>query len=123
MRMIIADQHPKVLWALRTVLEEESEFDLLGEAVDAEQLLKLATEHTADLVLVDRELPGRPIEDLIASLHALDPRPFVIVMSSEFEYSRTLLKSGADAFVSKEDQPDWLLDTLHSYAQRIESGR
>ena len=123
MRMIIADQHPKVLWALRTVLEEESEFDLLGEAVDAEELLKLATEHTADLVLVDRELPGRPIEDLIASLHALDPRPFVIVMSGEFEYSRTLLKSGADAFVSKEDQPDWLLDTLHSYAQRIASGR
>jgi transcription-repair coupling factor (superfamily II helicase) len=64
-----------------------------------------------------------PIEDLIARLHALQPNPIVVVMSNEFEYSRTLLKSGADAFVSKEDQPDWLLDTLHRYAQRIASGR
>jgi DNA-binding NarL/FixJ family response regulator len=123
MRMIIADQHPQVLWALRTVLEEQPEFDLLGEAVDSEELLKLAAKHTIDLVLVDRNLPGRPIEDLIARLHALQPKPFVVVMSNEFEYSRTLLKSGADAFVSKEDQPDWLLDTLHRYAQRIASGR
>lgn len=123
MRMIIADQHPQVLWALRTALEEEPDFDLLGEAVDAEELLELAAKQNADLVLVDRELPGLPVEDLIARLHALEPRPFVIVMSSAFENSRTLLKAGADAFVSKEDQPDWLLDTLHRYAQHITSGR
>lgn len=118
MRIIVADNHPQVLWAPRTVLEEQPEFDCLGEAVDAEELLELAAIHTTDLVLVDRELPGHPIENLITILHALGPKPFVVVMNSGFEHSRTLLKAGADSFVSKEDQPDWLLDTQYSYAQR-----
>jgi hypothetical protein len=40
-------------------------------------------------------------------------------MSSELENGRKLLKAGADAFVSKADQPDWLLETLHMYGNRI----
>ena len=122
MRIILADHHAQSLWALKTILEEEPEFDLIGEVADAEGLLTSVEEHTVDLVLVDRELPGHPIEDLIASLHALEPRPFVIVMSSEFEYSRMLLKAGADAFVSKGDDPNWLLNTLHRYARRTKEG-
>ena len=119
MRIILADHHAQSLWALKTMLEEEPEFDLVGEAVDAEGLLTLVEEHNIDLVLVDRELPGYPIEDLIAGLRALDPAPFVIVMSSEFEYSRMLLKAGADAFVSKGDQPEWLLETLRRFEKRL----
>jgi hypothetical protein len=33
-----------------------------------------------------------------------------------------LLQAGADAFVSKGDHPEWLLDTLHRYAQRTNQG-
>ena len=118
MRVILADHHRPPLWALKTMLEEEPEFDPVGEALDAESLLLLAQKHTADLILVDRELPGGHIEDLIASLHALEPRPVVVVMSSGFEYSRMVLKAGADAFVSKSDEPEWLLGTLRQYAER-----
>jgi DNA-binding NarL/FixJ family response regulator len=40
-------------------------------------------------------------------------------MSSDFETSRSVLKAGADAFVSKGDEPDWLLEKLHQYAKQI----
>ncbi len=82
----------------------------------------MAENRAADLFLVDRELPGAFIEDLIARLHALEPRPIVIVMSSGFEYSRMLLQAGADAFVSKGDPPNWLLQTLRKYAERMKKG-
>ena len=118
MRIILADHHTPALWALKTMLEEEPEFDPVGEALDAESLLMLAQKHTADLILVDRELPGGHIKDLIASLHALDPRPVVVVMSGASQYSRMALNAGADAFVSKGDEPDLLLETLHQYAER-----
>ena len=118
MRIILADHHKQSLWALETMLQEQPEFDLIGMVEDAQSLLLLAKKHTADLFLVDRKLPGSSIEDLIGSLHALDPRPLVMVMSSEFEYSRMVLKAGADAFVSKGDRPDWLLDTLLKFEQR-----
>jgi DNA-binding NarL/FixJ family response regulator len=82
-------------------------------------LLVLAEEHTPDLVLIDKDLPGSPIEDLIDRLHALKPKPIVVVMSSESHFSRVILKAGADAFVSKGDEPDWLLEKLQKYALQV----
>ena len=118
MRIILADHHAQPCWAIKMSLEEQPDFDLIGEAMDAPGLLRLAEEHNVDLVLLDRELPGTSIGELIASLHALEPRPIVMVMSSEIEYSRVLLKAGADAFVSK-GEPDWLLEKLHRYAEQV----
>jgi len=118
MRIILADHHAQPCWAIKMSLEEQPDFDFIGEAEDAQGLLLLAEKHTADLILVDRELPGISIGDLIASLHALEPRPIVMVMSSEIEYSNIALKSGADAFVSK-GEPDWLLEKLHRYAEQV----
>ena len=118
MRIILADHHAQPCWAIRVSLEEQPDFDFIGEAEDAPGLLMLAKEHTTDLVLVDRELPGISIGELIARLHALEPRVIVMVMSSEIEYGRMILKAGADAFVSK-GEPDWLLEKLHRYAEQV----
>jgi CheY-like chemotaxis protein len=71
------------------------------------------------LVLVDDELPGMLIEELIPSLRAIKASLIVIVMSVKVENSRKLLNSGANAFVSKGDQPDWLLDLLHKFAYKV----
>jgi len=38
-------------------------------------------------------------------------------MSSNPEYGRKYLKAGADAFVSKTDQPEWLFETLRKSAK------
>jgi DNA-binding NarL/FixJ family response regulator len=118
MRIILADHHPQSRWALEAALQEERDFYLVGVAEDAQILLSIAGKQKADLFLVDRQLPGSPVEELIDSLHALDPKPFVIVMSTASEYSRMMLKAGADAFVSKSDQPEWLLETLRNFKNR-----
>ncbi len=125
MRLILADHHVQSCWALRILLEEHPEFDLIGDAGDAPALLDLAEKQFPDLVLLDSELPGMYVEDLITKLHAQEPRPTVIVMSSNFENSRMLIKAGADAFVSKGDQPEWLLEILFKYNDqiRVENGK
>jgi DNA-binding NarL/FixJ family response regulator len=119
MRIILADPHSQALWALKTNLQEEPGIEVVGEAVDAKRLLNLAEEHSVDLILVDSGLPGNPIGDLIATLHALKPKPIVIVMSSRSEDGRMALMAGADAFVSKGDQPEWLLNTLRQHAKQM----
>jgi DNA-binding NarL/FixJ family response regulator len=125
MRIILADHHVQPIWALKTLLEEQPEFDLIGEVGDSQSLLDLAEKHIPDLVLLDSELPGIQIEDLINRLHALEPRPIVIAMSSDFEKGRKLLNAGADAFVSKGDEPEWLIDILHKFEiqTRVENGK
>jgi two-component system response regulator FimZ (fimbrial Z protein)/two-component system response regulator EvgA len=122
MRLILADHHEQPRLALTTLLKEQSEFNLLGEAMDGQGLLILADKCPADVILLDSDLPGIYIENLITKLHALLPCPIVIVMSSEFEKSRKFLRAGADAFVSKSDQPEWLLETLKKYNGRVKEG-
>ena len=117
MKIMLADHHPQALWALKIILEEKINFEVTGEAVDAEGLLALAVQNPPDLALVDWELPGKSIEDLITLLHVCIPRPIVVVMGSRPEYGRMLLKAGADAFVSKGDQTDWLLETLQIFGR------
>jgi len=122
MRMILADQNQKTLWALATVLQEEPGLEIVGEAADAEGLLLLAVNALVDLILLDKQLAGAQIAPLISELHTLDPRPAVFGMSSDSDDGRLMLKAGADAFVSKGDQPDWLLDMLRNYAKRHQEG-
>jgi DNA-binding NarL/FixJ family response regulator len=119
--IILADHHAHPRWALGLLLGEQPEFNVIGEAVDAQNLLLLAGAQTANLVLVDQELPGIKIEDLIARLHEIQPRPVVIVMSSKSDNSIPMLQAGADAFVSKTDQPELLLETLYKYARQIDA--
>jgi DNA-binding NarL/FixJ family response regulator len=121
MHILLADHHPNALWALKTLLQEEPGLEVVGEAVDGENLINLSKTHHPDLILVDRDFPGSPIEDLIAVLHRIVPKPTVIVMSSNPEHGRLLLMAGADAFVSKGEQPDWLLDILRSYRKRAQN--
>ncbi len=120
MHILLADHHANALWALKTLLQEEPGIEVVGEAVDGESLINLSKTLYPDLILIDRDFPGRPIEDLIAALHQIQPRPVVVAMSSDPEHGRLLLRAGADAFVSKGEQPDWLLQTLRNYKKRTQ---
>jgi len=119
LRILLADHHAKPRWALRTLLEEEPDVELVGEAVDMESLWNLSDRLVPDLILIEKELPGGKIEEMISNLHLLDPTPVVIVMSSDPGHARLILKAGADAFVSKGDQADWLLHVLRKYSNRM----
>jgi DNA-binding NarL/FixJ family response regulator len=119
MRIILADHHADPRWALKVLLEEHPEFEVVGEAKDAQGLLLLEGKAGADLILVDTELPGMGINDLLDNLRLLEPRPIVMVMSSKSDDSKPLIEAGADAFVCKTDRPDWLLDKLFKYAKQI----
>ena len=121
MRVLLADHHPSTLWALRSLVGKQQGLTVVGDATEAKSLLTQAEALKPDLVLLDWELPGRAA-DLIDVLHAIDPRPKVVAMSSRLETGRAALAAGADAFVSKGDEPDWLLETLHLYAKRNKSG-
>jgi DNA-binding NarL/FixJ family response regulator len=118
MRIILADHNSQTLGMLKVALQDKSEFEVVGEAVNSDDLLVIVAGSPSDLVLVDWELPGKPIEYLVSELHACNPSPIVVVMGSKPEYGRMILKAGADAFVSKGDQPEWLLETLQKFEKR-----
>jgi DNA-binding NarL/FixJ family response regulator len=109
---VVADNESKVRFALRTLLVQRARIDVVGEADCAEELLALVEAACPDLVLLHWRLQGMAAFELLPRLKEMCPDLHVIVLSARPEARQDALASGADAFVSKMDQPDKLLEAL-----------
>ena len=117
MRILLADDQPKVRFALRVLLEQQAGLRVIGEALDAQELLEQTAQECPDLVLLGWELPGCSTTDLLPSLRTTCPSLSVIALSGRLEARQAALDSGADAFVSKSDPPDRLLAVIGECCQ------
>jgi DNA-binding NarL/FixJ family response regulator len=112
MRVLLADGHPGVRWALRTILAEQPGWTVIGEAFTSQALLAQAQNRRPDLILLEWELPGSPLEALLAARHSLDFRARIVVLGRGPEAMEVALAAGADAFLSKAEDPDRFLAAL-----------
>lgn len=112
MRVLLADDHPKVRRALRMFMEEESGVRIVGEVSNVEALISQALALQPDLILLEWELQGCPGNNLLCGLRALNLRTHVIVLSWRPECEKDALAAGADGFVSKANGPEQLLAVL-----------
>ena len=113
MRVLVADSDPRVCTALNMLLKFEPELAIVGESKDASTLLAQVKALEPDLVLLDWELPGNSITALIESLKQTGTHCQVVILSRRPEAAQAARTVGADAFVSKTDPADSLLQTLH----------
>jgi DNA-binding NarL/FixJ family response regulator len=120
LRILLADPDKTALRNLADFLNQQPGITVIGEAVDAKGLLSLIRKQPADVVVIDFALPGRSLIWLIDAIHTSDSPAKVILISSEPENARRALSTGADSFVSKSEQPEWLLDSL-SRLERTET--
>jgi two-component system, NarL family, response regulator DesR len=105
---LVADEHPEVRWALRTFLREELGLTVVGEAVEANGLIRVAAAARPDLVVLEWELPGGPGPRLLKVLHRLDPRAKTLVVGQYPDCRLPALAAGADGFVCKTTFPEQL---------------
>jgi DNA-binding NarL/FixJ family response regulator len=125
MRVLLADDQSKVRSALRLLLEQEPGLTVVGEVAETEGLLAQVEATQPDLVLLDWELPGLRSDDRLSALRTLCPRLKVIALSGQPEARRAALAAGADAFVSKGDPPERLLEAVGDCRRkqhRVENG-
>ena len=123
MRILLADDQPKMRFALRLLLERQAGEDVVGEAVDTEELLVQAEASRPDLLLLDWELPGLPLVDLLPVLRGACPNLIVIALSGQPDARGAALLAGVDAFVSKGDPPERLLVAIHDRSGGQHGGR
>jgi DNA-binding NarL/FixJ family response regulator len=115
MKIFVADSHDQVRFALRVMLSRQPGLEVVGEAADGPQLLALVRAGTADLVLVDWELPGLAKLGGLAAIHGASPRLRIVVLSSQLRARQAAVGNGVDAFVSKGDPPERLLAVIRQY--------
>ncbi len=113
LNILIGDAGPMVRFGLRLLLEQQAGWSVTGEAADAQDLLDLIRSGCPDLVLLDSELPGMPVQELINQIRQASPHLRVIFMSGKDELRQKALQAGADVFAYKADPPEKLLGLIH----------
>jgi DNA-binding NarL/FixJ family response regulator len=112
MRVLLADDQITVRSALRLLLEQEGDIQVVGETADTTGLLLAVTQKAPELVLLDWELPGLPPVQLLRLLRYERPFLKIIAMSSRPEARQVALAAGVEAFVSKSEPPGWVLAVI-----------
>ncbi|GMR11658.1 MAG: hypothetical protein BMS9Abin28_2495 [Anaerolineae bacterium] len=111
-RVLIADGRARVRFGLRTLLDKQSDVEVVGEVDRAGDLIEEIRACCADLVLVDWGLPGLQDGPSIETLLQACPGTKLIVLSGRPEVKESAMQAGADAFVNKTESPVYLLSVI-----------
>jgi DNA-binding NarL/FixJ family response regulator len=117
-RVLIADDHPMVRQGLRVFLELEPDLEVVGEAADGAEAVRLTAELDPDVVLLDLVMP---VLDGLGALEQLAERGLaerVLMVTSFGEYRSALpaLRAGARGYISKEVDPAALATAVRAVA-------
>ena len=103
-RILLADDHDIVRKGLRYLLDRRSGLEVVGEAVDGRQAVKLAEELGADIVIMDIGMPLLNGIDAAAAIVKKNPRTRIIILSmhSDEDYVLRALTAGVKGYLLKD---------------------
>jgi len=102
-RVLLADDHGVLRAGLRALLESEDEFLVVAEAWDGDQVLKLASKHQPDVVLLDLNMPGPGNIEVTRRLLDCAPKSRVLILTGHEEngIAQEVLDAGASGYIIK----------------------
>ena len=115
--MLLADDHGIVRRGLRSLLEEAGH-DVVAEAADGLEAVRLMEEHQPDLLIVDIGMPGLSGIDVTARAQkaAQPPRVIILSMHADESYVIRALAAGARAYLLKDATDEDLLPAVRAVA-------
>lgn len=121
-RVLIAEDHAIVRKGLVSILEGEQDIEVIGEASDGREAVKLASELKPDLVVMDISMPS--LNGLDAARQIIkakeDVRVLMLSMHQSDAYVFEVLRAGVSGYVVKHESPDELIKAIRTvYAGKI----
>jgi two-component system NarL family response regulator len=117
--VLVADQERAFADALTTRLAIESEIDVLGMVQLRMPRPRLFAPASADVVLLDGDVPGQVADRLCEELSGPNPRTHIVMLSSSSEPVRIVqaIRAGVAAWVRKDESLDHLLHVISGVAR------
>jgi DNA-binding NarL/FixJ family response regulator len=117
-KILIADDHPIVRHGVKQVLAEDSDMEIVAEARDGDEALRLARERDWDVAILDFSMPGRSGFDLLADLRREFPARPVIILSIHAEqmHAARVLRAGGAGYLNKASAPQELARAVRKVA-------
>lgn len=116
MQILIADDHAIVRRGLKLLLLEEYPSSEIGEAGDAETLIKEVIRKNWDLIISDISMPGRSGLDALIQIKQIRPELPVLIMSMhpEEQYALRVFKAGASGYLGKDTIHDDIIKAIQT---------
>ncbi|MBN9391077.1 MAG: response regulator transcription factor [Chloroflexi bacterium] len=113
-RIVLADDHPIVRQGLRTLLESQPEFQVVGEAENGLTAISLVEQLKPDILILDIMMPGLNGLEVVKRVRQNTPQTQVVVLSlhSNEPYVLEALRSGAAAYVLKASSNASLIEAV-----------
>lgn len=115
-RILLADDHPMLRQGIRELLERERDFEVVAEAGDGEETIRLADELVPDVILMDIGMPKVSGLEATRQIKAKHPGTVVLVLTihDEEEYIVGLLEAGAAGYLLKSAYGDELVQAIRA---------
>jgi len=120
-RVVLADDQGLVRAGFRALLDAQDDIEVVGEAADGEEAVRLAGSERPDVVLMDIRMPGTDgltatrrivADERLAAVHVV-----ILTTFDLDEYVFEALRSGASGFLVKDTEPVELIQAVHVVAR------
>ncbi|AXB58555.1 response regulator transcription factor [Flavobacterium fluviale] len=117
-RVVLADDHVFVRDGIKSLLENEANIEVVGEAIDGADALEVVEESKPDLLIVDIRMPNLTGIEVVEKLRSEnnDVKIIMLSMHESEEYVLKSIKAGADGYLLKGSSKEEFLKALHSVA-------
>ena len=118
MRVLLADDHSIVRRGMRSLLETEPAVEVVAEAADGLEALRLCEEHQPDLLILDIAMPKLNGIEVAARSQKMQPPPQAIMLSmhADESYVMRALHAGARGYLLKDATDEDLLPAIRAVA-------
>jgi DNA-binding NarL/FixJ family response regulator len=117
-RVVLADDHVFVRDGIKSLLENEANITVVGEATDGLEALSLVDQVQPDLLILDIRMPNLTGIEVVEQLRIKNNSIKVVMLSmhESEEYVLKSIKAGADGYLLKGSSKEEFLKALHTVA-------
>lgn len=118
-RILLADDHHVMRDGLRLLLERQPGMEVIGEAGDGRDTVKLAMEQNPDVVVMDIAMPNMNGIEATRRIVSKNPRTAVVILSMHHDESYVIrsLKAGALGYLLKDSVKADLIDAIRAVSE------
>jgi two-component system response regulator NreC len=118
LRVLLADDHSIVRRGMRALLDSDPSIEVVGEASDGLEALRMCEEHHPDLVILDIAMPKLNGIEVAARAQKMQPPPQAIMLSMHLDESYVMrsIYAGARAYLLKDATDEDLLPAIRAVA-------
>ncbi len=113
-KVLLADDHSIVRAGLRRIVEESGDMQVVAEASDGREAMRLVPAILPDVAVIDISMPGLDGLEVVSQLRALHPQlPILILtMHEEGQYVVRAIQAGAMGYITKQSAPEQLVKAI-----------